>query len=67
MLALEMLILSTRSTTLNRDKFRTKSVFVVEYIFLKCARILKENVGKNLLTLMSKEIISVHFCVCWIW
>lgn len=44
----------------------TKDTFIVEYIFWKYVGILKENISKNLLTLMSKEIISINFCVCWI-
>lgn len=46
--------------------FRTKDVFIVEYLFWKCVGILKENVSENVLTLMSKKVISISFCVCWI-
>lgn len=46
--------------------FRTKSTFTVEHSFWKCVGILKENVIKNLLTLTSKEIIYVNFCLYWI-
>lgn len=45
---------------------RTKGAFIVEYSFWKCVGILKENVSETVLTLMSKKVISVSFCVCWI-
>lgn len=46
--------------------FRIKYAFMIEYVLWKCVGILKENVSEDVLTLMSKEVISVNFCVCWI-